>query len=108
MGPLGVFLVSLARCGGRLDASWKAYFSWSAVVDVMQDSWIFVKASFVDRHFDATFLKAAGERTSMQCLGRVDWRSSLRRPKDFQRRDHGLMRALHAGGVWSDKDRHKA
>eukprot|EP00969_Alexandrium_andersonii_P334562 14785326-Alexandrium_andersonii.AAC.1 len=92
--------MSLQRAGFRADVEWRVYAEFTPVFSLVQEPWNSVVALLRERHLQASMTEAASRRDTLR--GQVDWHLNAQLPRGWDRPKLGLLKALQAGGVWSD------
>eukprot|EP00969_Alexandrium_andersonii_P173961 7690457-Alexandrium_andersonii.AAC.1 len=106
-GPVGLMLSALARVGARVDAEMLVYAELMPVWSLVLEPWSVVRSFLVELHAREATMKVGRSRASLGVADPVDWRASAPEAS-LPAKDQSLLRALQAGGVWTDHERHKA
>ena len=77
-------------------------------VDLMCCPWQEAQVRLLEMHQSQVMISVSSTRKSLGNGSLVEWRPSLCHPRAWDEATRNLMRAIQSGGVWSQRDKHKA
>ena len=100
-GPVALLLGSLHRVGIALDSQWHLLVRSRACVHFLLAPWNHVTRLLRDAYLAGVTHEVSTKRESMQGGSRVDWGTTLRYPKGTSPQHVSLLKAVHAGAMWT-------
>ena len=108
LGPIQLALISMAELGLRVARDWRVFASYEVVCSLVLDPWPVLRELLLDAFNRMMVKQVSSARASMQGGAQIDWRATCRSIREREPSQRGLLRAIMAGGLWSDHERHKA
>ena len=101
LGPVALFLSSIYKLGAVMDGDFCIHAPGFPVFSLVTEAWQGIHEVLLTLHQRSVVRAVAETRQSLAPAVPIDWRGTLRYHKAWPHARANMLRAIHAGGIWT-------